>query len=83
MVECPAYLNREETDAKFSDHIVDIINRLLSQNPLERLGALGIIEIKKHPWLRLVDWKSIEAKTFVAPFIPKVVFTNIAPSRVL
>lgn len=33
--------------------------QLLQRNPDKRLGTNGIEEIKKHPWLSDVDWKSL------------------------
>jgi hypothetical protein len=46
---------------------------LLQRSPEKRLGANGIEEIKHHPWLADVDWKSIENKTCKSPYIPLVI----------
>jgi len=71
MQTAPAHMRREDADTqRISDQFIDITNKLLKQNPLERLGAFGIMEIKKHPWLREVDLEAIRERRGEAPFQP-------------
>jgi serine/threonine protein kinase len=50
----------------------DLIGRLLSKNPEERLGSgpLGGAEIKQHPWFHSIDWGMYFRKEVQAPFTP-------------
>jgi serine/threonine protein kinase len=46
-----------------SDECTDFIKKLLIRNPKTRLGAkYGFHEIKNHPWLRDINWDSINLK---------------------
>ena len=44
--------------------------QLLLRNGNARLGAMGIEEIKHHPWLQDVEWEKLTAKKLKAPFRP-------------
>jgi hypothetical protein len=44
--------------------------KLLKRKPSQRLGSKNIIELKKHIWMKNVDWKSLYRKELVAPFLP-------------
>ncbi|CAL9147477.1 unnamed protein product [Musa hybrid cultivar] len=46
----------------------DLIDKLLSQNPVQRLGATGAGEVKSHPFFRTINWDML-ARQKVA-FIP-------------
>ena len=37
--------------------VVQIISMLLRVNPGERLGALGMEEVRRHPWFKSLNWK--------------------------
>lgn len=58
---------------------VNFVNRLIKRKPQERLGVLGPEEVKSHPWLEDINWKSLSEKKLRAPFIPSVI-QNIAQS---
>lgn len=45
---------------EFSPQVTDLIKKLLTVNPLERLGAKGINEIKNHQWFNGIDWHRVE-----------------------
>ena len=47
---------------KWDHNIIDFVNRLLQRKPEQRLGYLGIDEIKNHPWLRDLNWMKIYRK---------------------
>ena len=56
-----------------ANELVDFINKLLKRKSNERLGAKGIDEIIQHPWLKGIDWDTMEDKLFneeEIPFIP-------------
>lgn len=72
MNQYQAQLELGATEKRFSEELIDLINRLILQNPAERLGALGIAEIKQHPWLEEFAWSKLEQKQFIAPFRPYV-----------
>uniref|UniRef100_H2LV17 non-specific serine/threonine protein kinase n=1 Tax=Oryzias latipes TaxID=8090 RepID=H2LV17_ORYLA len=48
----------------------DLITRLLSQNPLERLGTGGASEVKQHPFFLGLDWNGLLRQK--AEFIPQL-----------
>lgn len=48
----------------------DFINRLLCNEPTRRLGAKGADEVKRHPFLRDIDWAQL--RTTEANFVPQV-----------
>ncbi len=62
----------------------DLIERLLTQDPEERIGYNGAEEIKMHPWFQGLDWTSLvrtkaafvptlKSETDTAYFAPKPV----------
>lgn len=55
--------------------------QLLDRNPKTRLGCrdkdLGIDDIRNHPWMKSIDWDSIENKEAQPPFVPDVRFPII------
>jgi hypothetical protein len=72
MNQYQAVLELGQSEKRFSEQLIDMINRLIQQNPEDRLGALGIAEIKQHPWLQNFPWTKLELKQIVAPFRPYV-----------
>ena len=55
-----------------SDAAIDLIEKLLKVDPMERLGY-GLIdsrEIKEHPFFRKVNWSDMKHKKVSPPFIP-------------
>lgn len=45
---------------------------MIQRKPMHRLGGLGFIEIKEHPWFKDFDWEMLRKKEMKAPFIPNV-----------
>ncbi|PIN13909.1 Microtubule-associated serine/threonine kinase [Handroanthus impetiginosus] len=46
----------------------DLINKLLIENPVQRLGATGAGEVKRHPFFKDINWSNLERQK--AAFIP-------------
>ncbi|XP_043941872.1 microtubule-associated serine/threonine-protein kinase 2 isoform X3 [Protopterus annectens] len=48
----------------------DLIDKLLNQNPLERLGTAGVYEVKQHPFFKNLDWNGLLRQK--AEFVPQL-----------
>ncbi|KAK4794518.1 hypothetical protein SAY86_012512 [Trapa natans] len=48
----------------------DFIDKLLTENPVQRLGATGAAEVKQHPFLKNINWDTLAKQK--AMFIPSV-----------
>ncbi|KAL0400881.1 UNVERIFIED_CONTAM: putative serine/threonine protein kinase IRE [Sesamum latifolium] len=48
----------------------DLINKLLIENPVQRLGATGAGEVKRHPFFKDINWDTLARQK--AAFIPSV-----------
>ncbi|XP_047332435.1 probable serine/threonine protein kinase IREH1 [Impatiens glandulifera] len=48
----------------------DLIDRLLTEDPHQRLGARGAAEVKQHPFFRDINWDDTLARQKQAAFIP-------------
>ncbi|KAK4752883.1 hypothetical protein SAY87_021681 [Trapa incisa] len=48
----------------------DLIDKLLTENPVQRLGATGAAEVKQHPFLKNINWDTLAKQK--AMFIPSV-----------
>ncbi|MQL70821.1 hypothetical protein Taro_003095, partial [Colocasia esculenta] len=46
----------------------DLIDKLLIENPLQRLGATGAGEVKRHPFFKSINWEMLAKQK--AAFIP-------------
>ncbi|EPS71542.1 hypothetical protein M569_03217, partial [Genlisea aurea] len=46
----------------------DLINKLLTENPCQRLGAVGASEVKRHSFFRDINWDTLQKQK--ATFIP-------------
>ena len=65
---CADEIEWPEDDYALSDESRHIIELLLCQNPLERLGAQGAHEVKLHPFFQGLDWCSLLRQK--AEFVP-------------
>jgi len=61
-VRFPRYLN---------DNLRDYLKKLLRTTPSQRLGAVGIEEIKNHPVFKDVDWEAVDHLQVKPPIIPR------------
>lgn len=59
-------------DIKVSEEAKDLIKRLLTVNPVERLGYTGATEIMDHPFFKSIDWDDIFKRRLDAPIRVKV-----------
>ena len=71
----------EELPKGYSQDIADFVNKLLTRKPVDRMGYLGIDEIKKHPWLNDIKWRDLYFKRLDSPL--KIININDAYSNVL
>ena len=56
-----------------SEETKDLLVRLLSKNPEQRLGTKhGAKEIRNHSWFKIVNWEYLLKKQYDAPFKPKI-----------
>ncbi|MEW5305926.1 MAG: hypothetical protein WDW36_008437 [Sanguina aurantia] len=55
---------------EMSAECCDLVDRLLTPNPLKRIGHRGAGEIKMHPWFAGMDWTDLARSK--AAFIPQV-----------
>ncbi len=56
-----------------SEHVQDLITKLLAKDPADRLGTEGgVDEIKTHPWFSDIDWDRMLKKEIEPPFIPEL-----------
>jgi serine/threonine protein kinase len=58
----------------FSEECVDLVSKLLVQDPTQRLGMQrrGVQDIKQHAWFAGFDWIAFESRTMAAPYVPVV-----------
>ena len=66
-----AELKLEDITEGWSKESADFINRALIRKPENRIGYKGIIELKKHPWLKYYPWEMLYQKNLPSPFIPE------------
>ena len=55
-----------------SPKLQDLLKKLLSKNPENRLGNKGGREILQHPWFENIKINEILQKKIKAPFMPKL-----------
>ena len=64
-------LDKRNLKEGWSLEAADFINQLLQRQANRRLGYKGgINELKKHPWLKNIDWKDLYNGKVTSPFIP-------------
>ena len=66
----------QEVDMKdnFTKEAADIIQKFLNTDPELRLGSgdNGFKDIKAHPFFEDINWKDLENKLIVPPFVPDI-----------
>ena len=50
----------------------DLLQKLLSKDPKERLGSRGASEIKEHSWFYGTNWEALLQEEVTAPFTPEL-----------
>jgi serine/threonine protein kinase len=64
-------LDKTNIKEGWSLEAADFINQLLKRQPQKRLGYTGgITELKKHAWLKDINWKDLYNGLLKAPYIP-------------
>ena len=63
-------IRKDEVPADWSAEAADFVNHLIQRKPVNRLGLNGPDEVKKHPWLKDVNWERMRQKTLAPPFVP-------------
>lgn len=76
MVDNPAFLTQDALFDNFSEPFIDMVNKLMDQNPNTRLGFFGAGEIKAHPFFKGYDWAKVVTKSIKPPYTPKVLHYN-------
>ena len=71
MMNNPIQLNFNDINEGWSKESIDFINKLLKQEPENRIGYRGIKELKNHLWLRYYPWDMLYKKNLPSPFIPE------------
>jgi len=69
-IEIPSYV---------CNSAASLIKGLLRKNPLERLGAKGMEEVKAHPYLVNVNWQELLKKKITPPIKVEVRVSNFDP----
>ena len=64
----------EDVDHFMSKSAQDLITRMLTVNPADRLGGFagGDKDIKSHPFFESINWEALSSKKAEVPFKPKV-----------
>ncbi|CDZ97623.1 camp-dependent protein kinase [Phaffia rhodozyma] len=64
----------DDGETKIGKDGKEFISSLLERDPMKRLGwkadGTGLTDIKRHPWLRSIDWSAVESKQAVPVFVP-------------
>lgn len=71
MINTQVSINEKELPKGYSKSACDFINGLIQRRPVNRLGNGTIEEIKKHPWLKCINWKLLRDKKIEPPFKPR------------
>ena len=64
-----AKIRKEELPEEWTPLAAAFINALLQRKPSKRLGYKNIEEIKKHPWMKDIDWDLLAKKKLKSPFL--------------
>jgi serine/threonine kinase 32 len=77
----------EDADKKCSRPGMLVIKGLLDRDPSRRFGCKphgeGYQELRRHPWLKTIDWDTLESKEQTPPFIPDSKKANFDASHEL
>ena len=64
-------IDKKNIKEGWSMEAADFINQLLHRQPEKRLGYIGgISQVKKHKWLKDINWKDLYNGLVTSPFIP-------------
>ncbi|EAS04177.2 Serine/Threonine kinase domain protein (macronuclear) [Tetrahymena thermophila SB210] len=73
-IEFPPTGDPNEDENCISEEAQDLMEKLLTLDHKQRLGARGADEIKKHPFFKGIDFAKIRSQP--APIVPKMILTE-------
>lgn len=56
----------------FSQNAKDLIVKLMTRDPVQRLGANGAKEIMEHPFFQPINWDDAKKKNLTPPYMPHI-----------
>ncbi|KAI8364654.1 kinase-like domain-containing protein [Radiomyces spectabilis] len=67
-----SFMFPENVEDQVSQACIDFISGLLVKSPFHRLGCgeNGFEDLKNHPWFDGLDWRAMETKEAIPPFMP-------------
>ena len=69
-----------------SHELRDLLTKLLSRNPIERLGVKGAEDIKCHPFFQDIDWNAFRTQNsqggFEGVFLPARKQKKFGPKKI-
>ena len=65
------FLNEQNIPIGWSNYAADFINRLLIRKDSSRLGFYNDLEVKRHPWLRSINFAHLINYKIDSPFLPR------------
>ena len=64
-------LKIQESPKSWSFESIDFCMKLLAKSAKRRLGALGLNQIKSHPWVKNFDWEKLNSWQLKPFFVPQ------------
>ena len=65
------FLEEQNIPVGWSHYAADFVNRLLLRKDSSRLGFYNDLEVKRHPWLRSINFNDLINYKIEAPFLPR------------
>ena len=65
-----AKVKKDQLTKKWSNNAIDFVNRLIQRKVHRRLGANGLAEVKRHPWLAKFPWVYLSKKIMKPQYVP-------------
>jgi serine/threonine protein kinase len=62
----------EKHKIHLSDDLKDFISKLLTPDPIKRLGAKGVDEIISHSWFKNINFEDVLQKNVKATYLPEI-----------
>lgn len=67
------YPDKEKYNLDYTDEFVDIVEKLLTKNPAQRLGTKeDVHEVLSHPWFKDLDIHALESQKIEPPLRPDI-----------
>ena len=65
------FIDEQNIPIGWSNYAADFINRLLIRKDSSRLGFYNDLEVKRHPWLRSINFNHLINYKIESPFLPR------------